>query len=161
MFFGATSFAAAPFSDVGFNPNAFVNVLGSQINQSNNTVVVLGKAVVLPTGKSIKFFSIGNLKVADVIGVDGIATALSTGTVTVAAGADISVTGNQANFTTGTVNVADVVGVSGNRVNLTTNDVTTTAAANILPTGSRVNLSTGTVAFKFIYSVTGSGVNII
>ena len=32
MYFGATPFAAAPFSDVGFNPNAYVNVLGSQIN---------------------------------------------------------------------------------------------------------------------------------
>jgi hypothetical protein len=47
-------------------------------------------------------------------------SALSTGTVTVAAGCRCCVTGNQANFTTGTVNVADVVGVSGNRVNLTT-----------------------------------------
>jgi len=138
VFFGATSFAAAAFSDVGFNPNAFVSVLGSQINQSNNTVTTIGKALVLPTGIQNNL-SIGNLKVADVIGVDGIATALSTGTVTVAAGADISVTGNQANFTTGTVNVADVVGVSGNRVNLTTNDVTITAAANILPTGSELN----------------------
>jgi len=27
VFFGATSFAAAAFSDVGFNPNAFVSVL--------------------------------------------------------------------------------------------------------------------------------------
>jgi hypothetical protein len=50
VYFGATPYASAAFSDVGFNPNAFVNVLGSQINQSNNTVVVLGKALVLPTG---------------------------------------------------------------------------------------------------------------
>ena len=62
MFFGATSFAAAPFSDVGFNPNAFVNVLGSQINQSNNTVTTIGKAIVLPTGIQNNF-SIGNLVV--------------------------------------------------------------------------------------------------
>jgi hypothetical protein len=91
MYFGATPYASAAFSDVGFNPNAFVNVLGSQINQSNNTVTIVGKALVLPTGSQANF-SIGNLKVADVIGVSGIATSLATGTVTVAAGADVSVT---------------------------------------------------------------------
>ena len=32
MFFGAVSFAEAAFASQGFNPNAFVNVLGSRIN---------------------------------------------------------------------------------------------------------------------------------
>ena len=60
MYFGATPYASAAFSDVGFNPNAFVNVLGSQVNQSNNTVATIGKALVLPTGIQNNF-SIGNL----------------------------------------------------------------------------------------------------
>jgi hypothetical protein len=60
MYFGATPFASAAFSDVGFNPNAFVSVLGSQINQSNNTVTTVGKALVLPTGNRLNF-TIGNV----------------------------------------------------------------------------------------------------
>ena len=38
MFFGGTTFAGAPFGDSGFNPNAFVNVTGSRINESTGTV---------------------------------------------------------------------------------------------------------------------------
>ena len=160
MYFGATPFASAAFSDVGFNPNAFVNVLGSQINQSNNTVTIVGNALVLPTGSQTNF-SIGNLKVADVVGVNGIATALATGTVTVSADANFGVTGNQVNLTTGTVDVADVVmGVTGNRVNLTTGTVATTADANISTTGSRVNLGIGDVTFAFKYSLTGNRFNL-
>ena len=52
MYFGATPFSAAAFSDVGFNPNAFVNVLGSRLNvnigNSERTVMepmVLGDAL--------------------------------------------------------------------------------------------------------------------
>ena len=33
MYFGGTPFAASPFGDPGFNPNAFVNVTGSRINE--------------------------------------------------------------------------------------------------------------------------------
>jgi len=122
MFFGATSFASAPFADPGFNPNALVILNGNQVNAATGTVGIVGKANVFPTGSQANF-SIGNLKVADVIGVSGIATSLATGVVTVTADAAVDVTGNQSNFTTGTVNVADVVGVSGNRVDLETGDV--------------------------------------
>ena len=62
MYFGATSFAAAAFSDVGFNPNAFVNVLGSRINESTGTVTTLGNALVLPTGSRINT-TIGNIEI--------------------------------------------------------------------------------------------------
>jgi len=44
MYFGATPFAAAPFSDVGFNPNAFVNVLGSRINVNIGNTTITGDA---------------------------------------------------------------------------------------------------------------------
>ena len=53
MYFGATSFSAAAFSDVGFNPNAFVNVLGSRINVAIGDDVIIGKANVSVTGKRV------------------------------------------------------------------------------------------------------------
>ena len=62
MYFGATPFASAAFSDVGFNPNAFVNVLGSRINESTGTVTTLGKALVLPTGNRLNF-TVGNIEI--------------------------------------------------------------------------------------------------
>ena len=134
MYFGGSPFASSPFPDPGFNPNALAIVTGNRINESTGTVGIVGKAIILPNGSRFNI-GIGNVQVADVIGVSGIATALSTGLVTVTAGAGIDVTGSQANFTTGTVNVADVVGVTGNRVNLETGDVTIAAKANVVPTG--------------------------
>ena len=53
MYFGATPFASAAFSDVGFNPNAFVNVVGSRINESTGNPTIIGKALVLPTGNRL------------------------------------------------------------------------------------------------------------
>jgi hypothetical protein len=41
VYFGATSFAAAAFSDVGFNPNAFVNVLTSVFLRGLNDDIIL------------------------------------------------------------------------------------------------------------------------
>jgi hypothetical protein len=150
MFFGGSTFAGAPFADPGFNPNALAVVTGNRINESTGTVSVVGKAIVLPNGSRFNI-GIGNVQVADVVGVDGIATALSTGLVTIAAGANVTTTGNLFDLATGTVNVADVVGVTGNRVDLDTGDITIAADANISPTGSRINESTGTVTFQFRY----------
>jgi hypothetical protein len=84
MYFGATPFASAAFSDVGFNPNAFVSVLGSQINQSNNTVTTVGKALVLPTGNRLNF-TIGNVvtRIDQTVSPTGQAFSLSTGIVSV------------------------------------------------------------------------------
>ena len=72
MFFGATSFAAAPFSDIGI-ANALVDVTGSQVNTSVGNVVIVGNALVLPNGNQYN---------------------LSTGTVTVKEGVGVPVTGN-------------------------------------------------------------------
>ena len=63
MYFGATPFAAAPFSDVGFSPNAYVNVVGSRINESTGNPTLIGKALVLPTGNRLNF-TIGNIEIA-------------------------------------------------------------------------------------------------
>ena len=82
MFFGGTPFASAAFADPGFNPNALAIVTGNRINESTGTVGIVGKAIILPNGSRFNI-GIGNVQVADVIGVSGIATALSTGLVTV------------------------------------------------------------------------------
>jgi hypothetical protein len=104
VYFGATSFASAAFSDVGFNPNAFVNVLGSQINTSTGTVATIGKALVLPTGIQNNF-TVGNIviRINQTASPTGEAFSLSTGTVSVIGDANFAVTGNQFNFATGTV----------------------------------------------------------
>ena len=68
MFFGGTSFASAPFADPGFNPNALAIVTGIRLNESTGSVGIVGDALVLPTGSQTNF-TIGNIKVADVIGV--------------------------------------------------------------------------------------------
>ena len=50
MYFGATSFSAAPFLMYKFNPNAFVNVLGSTLNESTGTVGLVGEANIAVNG---------------------------------------------------------------------------------------------------------------
>jgi hypothetical protein len=81
MFFGSTTFASAPFSDIGI-ANALVDVTGSQVNTSVGNVTIVGDALILPNGNQYN---------------------LSTGTVTVKEGANVPVTGNRLNTDTGTV----------------------------------------------------------
>ena len=68
MYFGGTPFSASPFADPGFNPNAFVNVTGSRINESTGTVSLIGKANFAVTGSRVNF-SIGNTTVIEGVGV--------------------------------------------------------------------------------------------
>jgi len=44
MYFGATPFSASAFSDVGFNPNAYVNAIGSQLNLTIGNSTISGDA---------------------------------------------------------------------------------------------------------------------
>ena len=89
MYFGATPFASAAFSDVGFNPNAFVNVLGSRINESTGNPTIIGKALVLPTGNRLNT-TIGNVEINinQTVSPTGQRLNFSTGSVTVAAAAN-------------------------------------------------------------------------
>ena len=50
MYFGATPFASAAFSDVGFNPNAFVAAQGIQLNVGIGNSTIVGRAEVSVTG---------------------------------------------------------------------------------------------------------------
>ena len=82
MYFGGTPFAASPFGDPGFNPNAFVNVTGSRINESTGTVSLVGKANFAVTGSRVNF-SIGNTTIIEGVGVivtpDGSRVNITTG----------------------------------------------------------------------------------
>ncbi len=55
MYFGGTPFAASPFGDPGFNPNAFVNVTGSRIKttatDSFSPVSIVDQEDILLSGK--------------------------------------------------------------------------------------------------------------
>ena len=87
MFFGSTAFAAAPFADPGFNPNALVNVTGIQINTDTGTVGISADANFGVTGNQFNI-------------ADGI--------VVTKAGASAALLGNQFNLDTGTSDIDDV-----------------------------------------------------
>ena len=105
MYFGGTPFAASPFGDPGFNPNAFVNVTGSRINESTGTVSLVGKANFAVTGSRVNF-SIGNTTIIEGVGVivtpDGSRVNITTGDPTIVAKAVTAITGSRVNLNTGT-----------------------------------------------------------
>ena len=53
MYFGATPFSAAAFSDVGFSPNAFVSVQGVRLNVTIGNVDVTAPLDVTVTGNRL------------------------------------------------------------------------------------------------------------
>ena len=53
MYFGATPFSAAAFSDVGFNPNAFVSLQGNRLNLTIGNSVISGDANLSVTGNRV------------------------------------------------------------------------------------------------------------
>ena len=71
---------------------------------------------------------------------------LGTGTVTITADANLTLTGNALTLGTGTVTVtADAnISPSGNGLAISSGTVTITADANVSPTGSGLTLATGT-----------------
>jgi hypothetical protein len=59
MFFGVTSFSAAPFSAEGFSPNAFVNIQGVRLNVTIGDVDVTAPLDLAVTGNRLNI-STGN-----------------------------------------------------------------------------------------------------
>jgi hypothetical protein len=118
MYFGGTPFAASPFGDPGFNPNAFVNVTGSRINESTGTVSLVGKANFAVTGSRVNF-SIGNTSVIEGVGVivtpDGSRVNITTGDPTIVGKAVTAITGSRVNLNTGTPTFAFGYPVSGSK----------------------------------------------
>ena len=80
----------------GFNPNAFVNVTGSRINESTGTVSLVGKANFAVTGSQLNF-SIGNTSIIEGVGVIvhlmGHRVNITTGDPTIVAKAVTAITG--------------------------------------------------------------------
>ena len=62
MYFGATPFSAAAFSDVGFNPNAFVGLQGVQLNVNIGNSTISGDANFSVTGNRVNI-STGNVSI--------------------------------------------------------------------------------------------------
>ena len=53
MYFGTTPFSAAAFSDVGFNPNAFVNVQSTRLNLTIGNISVTAPVDLAVTGNRL------------------------------------------------------------------------------------------------------------
>ena len=53
MYFGTTPFSAAAFSDVGFNPNAFVSVQSTRLNLTIGNISVTAPVDLAVTGNRL------------------------------------------------------------------------------------------------------------
>ena len=79
----------------------------------------------------------------------------------ITANANVNVTGSQLNFVAGSVTAGLLieVPVTGSQVNFTIGNEIPTGDANVSVTGTQINLSPGQVDIAFGYNVTGSQVN--
>ena len=82
MYFGTTPFSAAAFSDVGFNPNAFVSVQSTRLNLTIGNISVTAPVDLAVTGNRL------NLSISD---------------PTIVANAVQVLTGSRLNISTGAV----------------------------------------------------------
>ena len=143
MYFGATAFSAAPFSDVGFNPNAYVNVTGQRLNVNIGNITITGQSILSVTGNRVN---------------------LSTGNVTIIGKAREVLSGNGLELGIGNAqaSIPKDVPVTGNGFELGNGTVTTTAGAKPIITGNGLDLGTGqvTIIGKCNLSVTGNGIEI-
>jgi len=124
MSLGFDAIAALPFATSG--------------PDSDVAVVVTGNSL------SITIGSIGIIADAVTEEADPNRLALGTGTLTITADANHTVTGNAVSLGIGafTVNIDTNVTPSGNSLTLATGSVTITAGANVLPTGNALSLDT-------------------
>ena len=106
----------------------------------DNSVAV----VVTGNSLSITIGSVGIIADAVTENADPNRLALGTGTLTITADANHTVTGNAVSLGLGafTINIDTNVSPSGNSLTLATGNVTVTGAANVLPTGNALSLDT-------------------
>jgi len=125
MLFGFASFAERPFSTVDDDNNVTIQVTGNALSISIGSVGIIADSVVEDP--------------------DPNRLTLGTGTITITADANLSVTGNATTLGVGTVTVtADAnTSVTGNSLTLSTGSVTVTGTAVVNPTGSQLTLNTG------------------
>ena len=105
---------------------------------SDVSVVVTGNSL------SITIGSVGIIADAVTEEADPNRLTLGTGTLTITADANHTVTGNAVSLGIGafTVNIDTNVSPTGNSLTLATGNVTVTGAANVLPTGNALSLDT-------------------
>lgn len=125
MLFGFASFAERPFSTVDDDNNVNIQVTGNALSISIGSAGITADSVVeIPNPSQVT---------------------LGTGTVTITADANHTLTGSQVSLGTGTVIVtADAnTSVTGNSLTLATGSVTVTGTALVTPTGSQLTANTG------------------
>ena len=125
MLFGFASFAERPFSTVDDDNNVTIQVTGNALEISiGNVNIIAGTIVEIPNPNRLT---------------------LGTGTVTISADANLSVTGNATTLSVGTVVASGgaTANVTGNSLTLSTGTVTVTGTALITPVGSQLVAGTG------------------
>ena len=125
MLLGFASFAERPFSTVDDDNDVTIQVTGNTLQISiGNINVIAGTVVEIPNPNRLT---------------------LGTGTVTISADANLSVTGNATTLSIGTaIATADIIiPVSGNALTLSTGNVTVTGTALITPVGSQLVVDSG------------------
>ena len=125
MLFGFASFAERPFSTVDDDNNVTIQVTGNTLQLSlGNVNIIAGTVVEIPNPNRL---------------------ILGTGSVTITADANLSVTGNATTLSVGTVVASGgaTANVTGNALTLSTGTVTVTGTALITPVGSQLVAGTG------------------
>ena len=124
MSLGFDAISALPFATSGPDNSVAVVVSGNSLNITIGSVGIIADAVTE--------------------NADPNRLALGTGTLTITADANHTVTGNALSLGLGafTINIDTNVSPSGNSLTLATGSVTVTGAANVLPTGNALSLDT-------------------
>jgi len=124
MSLGFDAISALPFATSGPDSDVSIAVTGNSLSITIGSVGIIADAVTEEA--------------------DPNRLALGTGTLTITADANHTVTGNAVSLGIGafTVNIDTNVTPSGNALTLATGNVTITAGANVLPTGNALSLDT-------------------
>ena len=125
MLFGFSSFAEQPFSTASDSNEVTIQVLGNALSISIGSVGITADSIIEDP--------------------DPNRLTLGTGSITISADANISVTGNATALNIGSfiVTAGATTNVTGNSLTLGTGSVTVTGTALVNPTGSQLTAKTG------------------
>ena len=142
MLFGFASFAERPFSTVDDDNDVTIQVTGNTLSISIGSAGITADSIVEIPDASQVVLGTGTLTItADAnLSVTGNATALSIGTVTVTADANTSVTGNTLTIATGSVTVTGtaLVNPTGSQLVASVNSPNVITWENIIPGATMV-----------------------
>ena len=125
MLFGFSSFAEQPFSTASDSNEVTIQVLGNALSISIGSVGITADSIIEDP--------------------DPNRLTLGTGSITISADANISVTGNATSLGIGdfTVTADANANVTGNALTLSTGNVTVTGTALVNPTGNQLTIDVG------------------